>query len=129
MERLTKLATSIEEGDMPKPDKGPIKAAIVSAEEWDSLVATVNRIDRRVAMALGLEMRNMAAIDDLQSEVSANTDLTGSVVRLVDGLADQLEQALQNNDTAAVQAVVDQMRSNNQSLAQAVANNTQVNPQ
>ena len=114
---------------MPKPDKGPIKAAIVSAEEWDSLVATVNRIDRRVTMALGLEIRNMAAIDDLKGEVSQNTDLTGSVVSLVNGLADQLEQALQNNDTAAVQAVVDQMRSNNQALADAVAANTQVNPQ
>jgi hypothetical protein len=74
----------------------------------------------------------MAEIEDLQTEVSQNTDLTGSVVALVNGLADQLEAAIANAQdpeaAAKVQAVVDQMRSNNQALADAVAANTEVNP-
>jgi hypothetical protein len=77
---------------------------------------------------LSVEVAQMATLEELQTEVTENTDLTGSVIGLVNGLADQLEAALANNDPAAVQAVVDQMRANNQALADAVAANTEVNP-
>ncbi len=113
-----------------KPQEDPEYGIIlVPIESWNQVAKSLEDINRKLNLILKVEVREVAAIEDLQSEVQANTDLTGSVVRLVDGLADQLEEALANNDTAAVQVVVDQMRSNNQSLADAVAANTQVNPQ
>jgi Mg2+ and Co2+ transporter CorA len=115
---------------MPKPDSPPGQSnkLEISIPQLDRAVELLQSIDQKLTRNTQTQGEMMAAIEDLQTEVSQNTDLTSSVVRLVDGLADQLEEALANNDTAAVQAVVDQMRSNNQSLADAVAANTQVNP-
>ena len=67
----------------------------------------------------GTEMANLEA---LTAEVAANTDATLSVVTLVDRLADELEAA--QNDPAQVQALVDELRANNQSIAAAVSANT-----
>ena len=70
----------------------------------------------------------MADLSALQAEVEQNTSAVDSASRLITGLADQLEEAMAANDPAAVQAVVDQLRANNQALADAVAANTEVNP-
>jgi MarR-like DNA-binding transcriptional regulator SgrR of sgrS sRNA len=99
----------------------------IPLKEWNQMLRTLESIDRRMETVIRLERKQMAEIEDLQT-----TDLTGSVVALVNGLADQLEAAIANAQdpeaAAKVQAVVDQMRSNNQALADAVAANTEVNP-
>jgi hypothetical protein len=71
----------------------------------------------------------MADLSALQAEVEQNTSAVDSASRLISGLADQLREAIAANDPAALQALVDQLDANNNALAQAVANNTEVNPQ
>jgi len=79
-------------------------------------------------LILGMEVHQMAQIDDLNAEVSENTDVVQSAVTLLDGLSQQLKDALAANDPAAVQAVIDQLDANNNALAASVAANTPADP-
>jgi molecular chaperone GrpE (heat shock protein) len=66
----------------------------------------------------------MSALDDLKAAVSKNTDAETSVVTLLNGIAQQLKDALAANDPAAVQSVIDQINANTTSAAAAVVANT-----
>ena len=70
----------------------------------------------------------MAAADfgPLEAEVARNTTVDASAIALLDGLAQQLQDA--KNDPAAIQAIVDQMRTSSDSLAAAVSRNTPAAP-
>lgn len=68
----------------------------------------------------------MADLSVLTSEVTNNTDVVNSAVALIAGLADQIQAAA--TDPAAVQALADNLRANNQALASAVAANTPAAP-
>ena len=70
----------------------------------------------------------MADLTDLQTEVTQNTDVVASAVSLLNGLSQQLKDALAANDPAAVQALVDQLDANTATLADAVAANTPAAP-
>lgn len=83
---------------------------------------------RRVNLILKLEEWQMAAIDDLETEVSENTDVTSSAVVLLEGLSQQLKDAIASGDPARVQAVVTQLDANSKRLADAVTANTPVAP-
>ncbi len=72
--------------------------------------------------------RIMAMLDDLQAQVAANGTVIQSVITLVQGLVVKLQAALDANDPTKVQAVIDQLKAQDQALAAAVAANTPTPP-
>ncbi len=70
----------------------------------------------------------MASIAEVQSAVDAETEVVGSVVTLLDGLSQQLADAIASADPAAVQAVLDDVNANKDALAAAVAAHTVAAP-
>ena len=59
---------------------------------------------------------------ELETAVGNNTTVDGSAILLLDSLAAQIEEA--KNDPTRIQAIVDKIRMDNQTLADAVARNT-----
>jgi hypothetical protein len=87
------------------------------------------RLDRIEALLRALyvkgekHMTNIAQVmQDLQDEVASNTSVTTSATALIERLADEVENA--QNDPGELQAIVDQLRTNGQSLSDAVSANT-----
>ena len=70
----------------------------------------------------------MAAIDDLKAEVARNVTVETSAVALIQGIAQQLKDALAANDTAALQDLTTQLSGSADALAAAVAANTPAAP-
>jgi hypothetical protein len=58
----------------------------------------------------------------LEAEIARDAEVNSSASMLINALADELEAA--KNDPAAIQALVDSLRANNDALADAVAANT-----
>ncbi len=65
-------------------------------------------------------------IQNLQAQVQADTDATGSAITLLNQLGDMMRAAA--DDPAAVRALADSVQGNAQSLADAVAANTPAAP-
>lgn len=63
----------------------------------------------------------MATIEDLRTELEADTDQVSSVITLIERLADEVQHNL--DDPEALQEVVNGMRANRDALAAAVAAN------
>lgn len=93
-----------------------------------SINERLDLIERMLRYLIREERYIMAAIDDLKTEVARNTDVEASAITLLTGLHDQLAAAIAAGDPAAVQAVVDQLKTNTDSLAAAVAANTPAAP-
>lgn len=70
----------------------------------------------------------MAGIQDITDQVTAQRTVIDSAVTLLEELHTELSQAVASNDPAAVQAVLDQLQANTQSLASAVETNTPAAP-
>ena len=66
----------------------------------------------------------MATLADIQAAVARETSVETSVVTLLQNISSQLQAALASNDPVAMQAVVDQLNTNAQTLADAVTANT-----
>jgi len=67
----------------------------------------------------------MATLEDIRAEVARNTDVDASAVQLLKALTDKIQQLIdQGADPAALQGLVDELKSNNDKLAAAVAANT-----
>lgn len=79
-------------------------------------------INRKLDILLGIEGEIVADLSALTAEVQSNTDLDASIIAVVDRIAAELEAA--KTDPAAVQALVDQLRTNNASISAAVTANT-----
>lgn len=59
----------------------------------------------------------MATLEDIREELAVDTDQTHSIITLIERLADEVAQNI--GDPAALQEIVDGMRANRQSLADA----------
>lgn len=70
----------------------------------------------------------MSALTDLQAKVAANTSVDQSAITLLQGLKQRLDDALANNDTAALQQLSADLGSSNDALAAAVSQNTPAAP-
>ena len=66
----------------------------------------------------------MAIMDDLKASVQRNTDAEAAVVTLLQGISQQLKDALAAGDPAAIQAVITQIDANTAAAAAAVVANT-----
>lgn len=73
---------------------------------------------------LKLEFKEMATLDDVVAEVTAQKTIVASVQALIKGLQDQLAAAIASGDPAKVQAVLDALKANDAALAAAVPANT-----
>lgn len=70
----------------------------------------------------------MATLADVAAKVAAEKTVVDSAVVLLGGLSQQLKDALASQDPAAVQAVIDQIDAQTQTLAAAVVANTPTAP-
>lgn len=70
----------------------------------------------------------MTVLTDLQAKVAANTAVTQSAVTLIQGLKAKLDDAIASGDPAQLQALSDQLGTDDQALADAVAANTPAAP-
>ena len=66
----------------------------------------------------------MATLQDVQNAVAAEQTVVSAVTTLLQQLSQQLKDAIAAEDPAALQALVDQINTNANSLANAVAANT-----
>jgi len=70
----------------------------------------------------------MSALDDLKTEVARNTSLEQSAVALIQGIAQQLKDALAANDPAALADLTNQLSASADALAAAITANTPAEP-
>ena len=84
------------------------------------------KLDALLAAASTEGKQTMAAIDDLTTQVTANTTVIGSALTLIQGLAAQLAAA--GTDPAKLAALQQQLATSDQALANAVATNTPAAP-
>ena len=94
----------------------------------EEILERLSRIEYLLRIVIGGELEMAADLTALQDEVTQNGDVISSAVTLLNGLSQQLKDALAANDPAAIQAVVDQLDANTQSLADAVTANTPAAP-
>lgn len=66
----------------------------------------------------------MAAIDNLDAEVTENADATQSAIVLLGNLKTALDEAIASGDMGRVQALADRLSGQTDQLAAAVAANT-----
>lgn len=85
--------------------------------EW-LLKPVLDKLDQLIAQGVTMA----ADLVTLEAQVKANTDLEGSAVLLIQGIATQLQAA--KEDPAKIQALVDQLKTSATSLAAAVSANT-----
>lgn len=88
--------------------------------------AQIDRIEAAVAQLQTGENKIMAAIDDLTTQVAANTTVEGSAITLINGLAAQLRAA--GTDPAKLAALQASLKTSGDALAAAVAANTVAAP-
>jgi hypothetical protein len=94
---------------------------------WDSLnaiIASLARIESKLNILIARSAKEMATLQDVQNAVAAEQTVVGAVTTLLQQLSQQLKDALASEDPAALQAVVDSINTNANSLANAVAANT-----
>lgn len=101
------------------------------------IVELLRSIDGRLASiekALTHESRTlMSAIDDLAAQVAASTSAEASAVTLITGLVTELEAALNSggssvDQNAKIEALVAQLKTSSQALADAITVNTPAAP-
>lgn len=70
----------------------------------------------------------MATLQDIATEVAAETSVDQSIVTLLDGIAAQLTAANAANDPTAIAAVITSLQTNKKILTDAITANTPVAP-
>jgi hypothetical protein len=86
----------------------------------------LDRIEAALATITQQEQAMTPQLQALQAEVQRNTDVTTSVTALVQNLADQIVAL--KDDPAALQALADSLKANDDGLAAAVTANTPAAP-
>lgn len=72
----------------------------------------------------GQNRKIMSALDDLTAAVANDTTVDQSAITLLEGLKSALDEAIANDDPAALQALSDQLGANQAALSAAVTANT-----
>lgn len=70
----------------------------------------------------------MSIVDDIKAEVAKNREVTSSAVKLLELLSSRMQSAVDNRDLEGLQTVLDEVRADTQTLADAVAANTIAEP-
>lgn len=96
-----------------------------------TLTSIERKLDTIIALlrqSINQEEQQMATLEDLAGEVSANGNAVSSAVQLLNGLSQQLRDAVAQNDPAAINALADQLDANTAALSEAVTANTPAAP-
>lgn len=70
----------------------------------------------------------MTQMDDLRARIARNSSVDDSIITLVQGLSQQLKDALANNDPKAIQDIITQLDQDADRVAKAVTDNTPSSP-
>jgi hypothetical protein len=97
-------------------------------EQLDRIEWQGQRQSRLLKLVLTLELMNMSALSDLTAAVARNGDVENSAVLLIQGIAQQLKDAIAANDPAALVALQTQLTGQADALAAAVTANTPAAP-
>lgn len=87
------------------------------AEAWRLLIEALGSMNRKLETI-------MATMDDLKAAVQRNSDAEASAVALLQGISQQLKDAKNANDPAALDAAIASLDANTSALAAAVVANT-----
>jgi len=98
-----------------------LREILQSLNQQDRVLANING---RLGTLATNGVNILATLADLKAKVDAQGTVIDSAVTLINGISQQLKDALANNDPNAVQAVIDELDAQDQALAAAVANNT-----
>lgn len=98
-------------------------------DRLDALHADIRAIRHGLRHVLEGEQIIMQDLTELNDAVTEESSVIDSAIVLIDGIAAQLQDALNNGaDPAAIQAVVDSINGKKDELAAAVAANTPAEP-
>jgi hypothetical protein len=79
---------------------------------------------RLLKKILKKEDQLMATMQELQAAVQRNSDVDDSVIVLLNGIVQQLKDALASQDPQAIQSVIDSIDADTKKMADAVTANT-----
>jgi hypothetical protein len=91
----------------------------------------IDRLDRIIFLLQNISYKEtiiMATDQDIQTAVAAQSTVADSVVTLLNGINQQLKDAIASNDPAALDAIVASITANTTKLSDAVTANTTVAP-
>lgn len=102
------------------------------ADQMDDIASRLARIEQRQIRLERAINRNtindiitteatMSVLDDLETRAQAQTTVIDGVRTTLQSLRDELADALESEDTARIQAVVDKLDANTDALADAIA--------
>lgn len=89
------------------------------ADELRGIRAALRRIETK-------GNKIMADLTAIETAVAENASVDQSAITLLEGLSAQLQEAIESNDPAAVQALADDLKTSSARLAAAVTANTPV---
>jgi len=93
------------------------------------LVRKVQDLEQILLGIQQVERYELMWLDDFRTEIAHNTSVTQGVVETVHKLADKLQQVIdQGSDPVELQALVDQLKTNDGLIADAIAANTPADP-
>jgi hypothetical protein len=93
--------------------------------QWLRVInARLARIEQQLNELLIGEKSQMATLDDVRTAIASETNVVNAVTALLQQLSAQLKTALAAEDPAAIQSLIDEINTNANSLANAVAANT-----
>lgn len=92
-----------------------------TAKKLDAILAGVNLLLTKEAMMA-------TALETLQAQVEKNTEVEASAILLIQGIAQQLKDALAQGDPTKIAELVTALDNSAQALAAAVAANTPTMP-
>lgn len=96
----------------------------ISEARWQYLERSIVAIHRRLGIIERMELREMANISDIRTQVAAQTEVIASVETLLGTLKTKLDEAIASGDPAKLQEVSDMLAANTTRLAQDVVANT-----
>lgn len=110
-----------------------INSAISTQDkQFDLLIGRLDTIIRLLTIqqsetqvAISKENKLMATLQDVQNAVANQSSVEDSVITLLNGINQQLKDAMAKNDPAALDAVVASITANTTKLSEAVSANTQ----
>lgn len=108
--------------------RGKAWLSLGQATDLAQVLQNIHHTLLRIELLLARENQEgdtiVANIQDLQNAVAQQTSVEQSVMTFINGLKDQLQQALQNQDQQAIQDVLDHLNANTQALSAAIVANT-----
>lgn len=90
----------------------------------DEVLDRLDVLSRKLGLVLDKQETIMATMDELKAAVARNTAIDDSVVALLQGISQQLKDALASGNPQAITEVIAQLDANTQKMADAVTANT-----